>query len=119
MPPIALGYKSMVADEFIVKDKNKTLKYKLIFNKNYCEFITLPVPSLFNIFSGIYLVLPEAIHAYRSQMSDVEPEPPYDPHRQSVYQWDPEEIAKQWHPEAQSQYDPSYDFGYLPGQPWP
>ena len=31
LPPIALGYKSMVAHEFIVKDKNKILKYKLIF----------------------------------------------------------------------------------------
>ena len=34
LPPIVLGYKSMVAHEFIVKDKNKVLKYKLIFNKN-------------------------------------------------------------------------------------
>ena len=62
LPLIALGYKIMVAHEFIVKDKNKTLKYKLIFNKNYCEFITLPVPSLFDIFSGKYLVSPEDIH---------------------------------------------------------
>ena len=33
LPPIFLDYKSMVAHEFIVKDKKKTLKYKLIFNK--------------------------------------------------------------------------------------
>jgi len=33
LPPIVLDYKSMVAHEFIVKDKNKTLKYKLIFGK--------------------------------------------------------------------------------------
>ena len=58
LPPIALGYKSMVAHEFIVKDGNKTLKYNLIFNKNYFEFITLPAPSLFNIFPGTYLIPP-------------------------------------------------------------
>ena len=64
LPPIYLDYKSMVAHDFIVKDKKKMLKYKLIFDKNYCEIITLPAPSLFNIFSGTYLILPEAIYAY-------------------------------------------------------
>ena len=105
----------MVAHEFIVKDKKKILKYKLTFDKNYCEIITLHAPSLFNIFSGTRLILPEAIHAYRGQMSaaEPEPEPPLDPHRQSVYQWDQEEIANQWHPENPPQYDPSYNF-----DPW-
>ena len=62
LPPIFLDYKSMVAHDFIVKDKKKMLKYRLIFDKNYFETITLPAPSLFNILSGMYLVLPEAIH---------------------------------------------------------
>ena len=31
-------------------------------------------------------------------------QPPLDPHRQYVYQWDPEEIANQWHPEDPPQY---------------
>ena len=66
LPPIALGYKSMAAHEFIVKDKNKKkmLNYRLIFGKNNFETITLPAPSLFNIFSGKYLVLPEDVYAY-------------------------------------------------------
>ena len=95
LPPIFLDYKSMVAHDFIVKDKKKVLKYRLIFDKNYYEIITLPAPSLFNIFSGMYLVLPEAVHAYWSLTSapEPEPEPPLDPYHQSVYQWDPEEIA--------------------------
>ena len=85
--PVFLDYKSMVAHDFIVKNKKKLLKYNLIFDKNYCEFITLPAPSLFNIFSGTYLILPEAIHAYLSVASapEAEPEPPLDPYRQSVY----------------------------------
>ena len=78
LPPIFLDYKSMVAHDFIVKDKKKMLKYKLIFDKNYCEIITLPAPSLFNIFSGTYLILPEAVHAYLSMTPppEAEPEPP-------------------------------------------
>ena len=87
LPPIFLDYKSMVAHDFIVKDKKKMLKYKLIFDKNYCEIITMPAPSLYNIFSGTYLILPEAVYAYRSQTSalEPEPEPPLNPYRQSFY----------------------------------
>ena len=104
----------MVAHDFIVKNKKKLLKYNLIFDKNYCEFITLSAPSLFNIFSGTYLILPEAVHAYLSvtPAPEAELEPPLDPYRQSVYQWDPEEIANQWHPEdppqctRESSFDP-------------
>ena len=66
LPPIFLDYKSMVAHDFIVKDKKTMLKYKLIFDKTYCDIITWPVPSLFNILSGTYLILPEAIYAYWS-----------------------------------------------------
>ena len=103
LPHIFLDYKSMVAHDFIVKNK-KMLNYRLIFDKNYFETITLPAPPLFNIFSGTYLVSPEAVQAYQSLASALELEPLPDPHRQSVYQWDPEEIANQWHPEDPPQY---------------
>ena len=89
---------------FIVKNKKKLFNYRLIFDKKHFETITLPAPSLFNIFSGTYLVLPEAVQAYQSLTSAPEPEPLSDPHNQSVYQWDPEEIANQWHPEDPPQY---------------
>ena len=75
LPPVFLDYKSMVAHDFIVNNKEKMLKYKLIFDKNHPETITLPAPSLFNIFSGTYLVLPEAVQAYHSLTSAPEPEP--------------------------------------------
>ena len=76
-PPVFLDYKSMVAHDFNVKNKKKLLMYNLIFDKNYCETITLPVPSLFDIFSSTYLTLPEAIHAYLSATPapEAEPEP--------------------------------------------
>ena len=46
----------MVAHDFIVKNREKELKYKLIFGKNHLEIITLPAPSLFDLTVGMYLL---------------------------------------------------------------
>ena len=83
LAPAFLNYKSMIAHDFIVKDKKKLLKYKLIFDGKYCEIITLPAPSLFDLLSGTYLVSLDAIYAYwnLAQASEPEPEPPLDPYR--------------------------------------
>ena len=120
LPPIYLDYKSMVAHDFIVKNREGKLKYELFFNKHHHETITLPAPSLFDLSAGKYLVPLEAIHAYRNPTSatETEPEPQFDPPRQSDYKWDLEVIANQWESEASSRYDPNYYFGYPPGQPW-
>ena len=67
MPLVYLDYKSMIAHAFIVKDKEKLLNYKLRFDEKYCEIITLPAPSLFDLLSGTYLVLPDAVYVYWSQ----------------------------------------------------
>ena len=85
-PSVFLDYKSMVAHDFIVKNKKKMLNYRLIFDKDYFETITLPAPSLFNLSSGKYLVLLEAFHAYQSltPAPEPEPEPQVDPHRQAI-----------------------------------
>ena len=111
----------MLAHDFIVKNSEGELKYKLFFDKHHPETITLPTPSLFDLSAGKYLVPLEATHAYRNPTSatELEPEPQFDPPRQSDYQWDPEVIANQWQSEASSWYDPNYYFGYPPGQPWP
>ena len=87
--------------EFIVHNDDKMLLYNLRFNKKHNEIITLSAPSLFDLTVGHYLVLPTAVYAHWGQTSAPEPEPkpPLDPYRQYVYQWDPEEIANQWHPE--------------------
>ena len=121
LPTVLLDYKSMVAHDFIVKNKKKELNYRLIFDKIRPEIITLLAPSLFDLSTGKYLVPPEAIHAYRNPTpaTEPDPEPQFFPPRQSVYQWNPEEVANQWQPEASSQYDPNYNFGYPAGQPWP
>ena len=95
LPPIFLDYKSMVAHDFICDDKEKRLIYNLVLSEKTCQIITLPAPSLFNIYSGTYIILPDDIYAYweRTRSPEPEPEPSLDPYRQSVYQWDSEEIA--------------------------
>ena len=115
LPRVYVDYKSTVAHDFIVKNREGELKYQLFFNKHHPGTITLPAPSLFDLSVGQYLVPPEAIHAYRSLtlVPKPEPEPPLDPHRHSVHQWDPEEIANQWHPEDPPQYTGESSF-----DPW-
>ena len=83
LPPVYLDYKSMVAHDFVVKNREKALKYKLIFGKNHPEIIILPAPSLFDLSAGQYLVPLAAIHAYRNPTSvtEPEPEPQFDPPR--------------------------------------
>ena len=66
LAPVYLDYKSMIAHDFIVKDKKKLLKYKLMFDEKYCEIVTLHAPSLFDLFSGIYLITLDAFYKYQS-----------------------------------------------------
>ena len=112
----------MLAHDFLVKIREGELKYKLYFDKHHPEIITLPAPSLFNLSAGPHIVPWAAIQAYRNPTSASEPEPQFEPPRQSNYQWDPEMIASQWQSKpssSSSQYNPAYYYGYQPGQPWP
>ena len=64
IPTIYLDYDSMVAHKFIRYDEEKCLIYNLIFSEDTFQIITLPAPTLFDIHSGGYFVLPSDIHAY-------------------------------------------------------
>ena len=66
LPRVYLDHKSMVAHDFIVKNRAGELKYQLFFNKHHLETIILPAPSLFDLTVGTYLVPLTAIHAYRN-----------------------------------------------------
>ena len=66
LPRVYLDHKSMVAHDFIVKNRAEELRYQLFFNKHHPETITLPAPSLFDLTTGTYLVPLAAIHAYRN-----------------------------------------------------
>ena len=73
----------MVAHDFIVKNREEELKYKLFFDKHHPETITLPAPSSFDLSAGKYLVPLKAIHAYQNPTSATKPEsePQVDPPR--------------------------------------
>ena len=59
----------MVAHEFIVANDENVLKYNLRYHKKHSENIILLAPSLFDLSSGMFLVLREAAHAYQGQIS--------------------------------------------------
>jgi hypothetical protein len=96
----------MVAHKFIRYDKEKRLIYNLVFSEDTFQIITLPAPTLFDIHSGRYFVLPVDIHAYweGTRSPAPEPEPSPDPYNESIYQWDPQELANQWNPQDPPQY---------------
>ena len=87
LPARYLDYNSMVGHDFLSDDKDKRLIYNLVFSQETCQIITLPAPSLFDIHSGRYLILPEDIYAYwertRSPVPETEPSP--DPYEESIY----------------------------------
>ena len=67
LPPTFLNYKSMVAYEFIVANDENMLNYTLRYHKKHSETIILHAPSLFDLSTGTFLVLPEAARAYQGQ----------------------------------------------------
>ena len=78
LPHAYLDYKSMVVHDFLVKNRERALKYKLYFDKHHPETITLPAPSLFNLFAEPHIVPWSAVQAYRNTAPYPEPqdEPP-------------------------------------------
>ena len=79
LPPYILDYKSMVAHEFIVDNKEKMLLYNLRFNKKHNETIILPAPLLFDLIADNFPFTPEGVYAHQGQASTLEPEPELEP----------------------------------------
>ena len=90
-----LNYKRMVAHDFIKKDDGIRLLYNLVFSQGTSETIALPAPSLFDIYSGRYTIIPKDIYRFwgLSQPPALEPAPVPDPYQEPIYQWEPHELA--------------------------
>ena len=60
--------------------------------------------------------MPADIYAYweRTRSPIPELEPSRDPYQESIYQWEPQELANQWNPQ-----DPPQNRGEGYFQPWP
>ena len=95
LPTIYLDYDSMVGHDFINKDDDKRLIYNLVFSEKTCQVITLLAPSLFDLFSGRYNIMPEDIYAYWGLQ---QPGPESEAAAKPVYQWDPQDPVYQWDP---------------------
>ena len=102
LPPVYLDYEAMVRHQFVERN-DQFLQYRLIFDRRRMYHVALPAPAFFDSQAkGRYIITREEADEYkrRTEMA----------HLQAAAH---EAIA------AASQYDPSYKFGYLPGQSWP
>ena len=102
LPPTYLDYVAMVSHRFLVRNE-QFLQYRLIFDRRRAVHVTLPAPFLFDYQAKQrYVVTREETneHERRSEAAR-------------------HHAAAQEAMAAASQYDPSYNFGYQPGYPWP
>jgi len=114
LPEKYLDYDSMVRHDFLDRDASRRMIYNLVFSQGTRETITLPAPSLFDLHAGRYTIMPSDIYAYwgLAQPQAPVPEPPVE-YQTPVYQWEPEELTQQWHPQSAPEYPGA---GYFP--PW-
>ena len=101
LPPAYLGYNAMVRHQFIERNE-QFLQYRLIFDRRRTVHVALPAPAFFDFQAkGRHVITREEANEYERRT------------KAARLQAAAQAIA------AASQYDPSYNFGYPPGQPWP
>ena len=92
----------MVCHQFVERN-DQFLQYRLIFGRRQTYHVAVPAPTFFDFQAkGRYVITREEASEYERRMEEARLQA-------AVH----EAIA------AASQYDPSYNFGYPPGQPWP
>ena len=102
LPPAYLDYDAMVSPHFLERNE-QFLQYRLIFDRRCAVHVTLPAPALFDYQEKRrYVVTREEATKYERRTEAAR--------RHAAAQ---EALA------AASQYDPSYNFGYQSGYPWP
>ena len=102
LPTAYLDFNAIVHHQF-VKRNESPLRYRLIFDRRRAVRITLPAPAFFDYQAkGRHFITREEADEYERRAEAAR--------RHAAAQ---EAIT------AASQYDPSYYYGYPPGQPWP
>ena len=102
LPPAYLDYEAMVCHQFVERN-DQFLQYRLIFDRRRIVHVALPAPGFFDFQAKRrYIITREEANEYerRTEAACLQ-------------------AAAHQAVAAASQYDPSYNFGYLPGQPWP
>ena len=101
LPPAYLDFNAMVRHQFVERNQ-QSLQYRLIFDRRRAVHITLPAPTFFDFQAKRrYVITREEANEYERRTEASCPEAPA-----------LEAVA------TASQYDPNYNFGYLPGHPW-
>ena len=101
LPPVYLDYETMVRHQFVERNE-QFLQYRLIFDKRRIVHVALPAPGFFDFQAKRrYIITREEANEYERSTQEAR--------LQAAAR---EAVA------AASQYDPSYNFGYPPGQPW-
>ena len=102
LPPAYLDYNAMVRHQFVERNE-QFLQYRLIFDRRRTVHVALPAPTFFDFQAKRrYVITREEANEYERRTEAAR--------LQAAAR---EAVA------AASQYDPSYNFGYPPGQPWP
>ena len=101
LPPAYLDYNDMVRHQFVERN-DRFLQYRLIFDKRRTVHVALPAPAFFDFQTkGRYFITREEADEYKRRAEIA---------RLQAAAHNAMTVA--------SQYDPNYNFGYLPGQPW-
>ena len=101
MPPAYLDYEAMVRHQFVERN-DQFLQYRLIFDRRRTYHVALPASTFFDFQAkGRYSITREEAEEYkrRAEIARLQ-------------------AAAHDAITAASQYDPSYNIGYPPGQPW-
>ena len=102
LPPAYLDYNAMVHHQFVERN-NQFLQYRLIFDRRRTYHAALPASTFFDFQSkGRYFITREEANEYERRTEAARLQ-----------------AAALQAEAAASQYNPSYDFGYPPGQQWP
>ena len=101
LPPPYLDYNAMVRHQFVERN-DQFLQYQLIFDRRCTYHVALPASTFFDFQAkGRYFITREEANEYERRAEIA---------RLQAAAHDAITVA--------SQYDPNYNFGYLPGQPW-
>ena len=102
MPPAYLDYSSMVCHHYLERNE-QFLQYRLIFDRRCTVHVALPAPTFFDFQAKRrYVITREEANEYERRTEEAR-----------LQGAALQAVA------AASQYDPSYNFGFPPGQPWP
>ena len=114
LPPTYLDFDSMASHQFAERTE-PPLQYRLIFNKRHVVRVALPASAFFDSQAKRrYIMTREEVDEYERRVEAARLHATA--RLQAIARL---QVAALQTVAVASQYNPSYDFGYPPGQQWP